>query len=626
MCGIFGAVAPVEPFGRKDHNRFVELTDIVRYRGPDAVGWHAASLRDARVNNRERFDVFLGHRRLSIIDLDERSNQPMRDGSDLVISFNGEIFNYVELRAELKALGHTFRTASDTEVILKIYREFGQGGFARLNGMWAFAILDRSRFRVILSRDRFSIKPLYYTQNQRGFFFASEIKQLLPLLDTRNVNQHALATYLRQGLVDHNDETFFNGIYSVKPRHNLTLDVDSGALSQAPYWDYSADADALRSPAQVIDQFRALFEDSVRIRLRSDVNVAALLSGGLDSSSIVAVGSRGNGGMTTFSAVCRNTRFSEDRHIDVVCDATGSRNTKVLIDASKIVDRLARTIHHNDEPLTDFCPVAHDLVLEASRQESDTIVLLSGQGGDEILMGYLKYFFFYLAHLIRSGRPLTAAIEAGQSLLKGTAVTQFAAGEARRYLGFVPARKPPFMRQDCVLEPIWSAQDLRMRQIMDVERYSIPALTHYEDRTSMAHSLEIRMPFLDHRLVNFAINLPVEHKLRNGWGKYVLRQAMSDLPDPIRWRRDKQWFSVPDREWLAHDFRPCIEACFRSSILDEMGVVDSRAYLDCYAAFRTAARPGAHGSLARVFLGELWAKAHFGESMRDAPAAVAYSS
>jgi asparagine synthase (glutamine-hydrolysing) len=622
MCGIYGAVALAEPFGRKDFDLFVELTNLVRYRGPDAGGYHVVSLREGAESSRERFDVFFGHRRLAIIDLDERSNQPMCDGADLVITFNGEIFNYVELTEELRRLGHNFRTGSDTEVILKLYREFGEDGFDRMNGMWAFALLDKRRHRLILSRDRFSMKPLYYTRTDRAIFFASEIKQLLPVAKERTVNQRTLATYLQQGLVDHSEETFFGGVYAVKPRHNAILNLRSGALRQAPYWDYSCDPDAFGSPAQVVEKFRALFEDSVRIRLRADVNVAALLSGGLDSSSIVSVASRFHAKLSTFSAIPSTAEFSEERYVDAFCGATGSPNTKVILDASKIVDRLAEATYHNDEPLTDLCPVAHYLLLETLRQESDAVVLLSGQGGDEILMGYLKYFFFYIAHLVRSGRPFAAAREVCHSILKRTAMSQFALSDARRYSRLVPCSRRPYILGSHDLEPIWAARDLRQRQIMDIERYSVPALNHYEDRTSMAHSQEIRLPFLDHRLVNFAISLPVEHKLHKGWSKYVLRQAMSELPEEIRWRRDKQWFSLPEREWLAHGLAPLIQRCFRSSVLDDLGVIDSNAFLDVYHRYRTGASSPPDAEVGRVFLAELWARTQFGELKPEEPAAV----
>jgi asparagine synthase (glutamine-hydrolysing) len=619
MCGIFGAATVAGPFGRNDYDRFVALTDLVRYRGPDAGGYMAADLRGKTKHNPERFHLFFGHRRLSIIDLDERSNQPLHDGSDLVITFNGEIFNYVELRDELRAVGHNFSTASDTEVILKLYRQFGEDGFDRMNGMWAFAILDRRRSQLVLSRDRFSIKPLYYIHTASGLFFASEIKQLLPLLDRQEIDDAALSAYLEQGLVDHNDGTFYRHVSNLKARHNLVLDLHSGSVQQKPYWDYSNDPDALRSPSEVVEKFRDLFVDSVRIRLRSDVKVAGLLSGGLDSSSIITIANQFHGNLETYSAVAYNTRFTEEHFINILCNATGIRNTKLSLESGQIIQKLQQAIYQNDEPFADLCPVAHYLLLEKIKQESDAIVLLSGQGGDEILMGYLKYFFFYLGHLIRSGRPFAALSEAGHSLINGTAIRQFALNEGRRYLRFTAAKTPPYIRRGSHPEPIWEAPDLNKRQILDVERYSVPALTHYEDRNSMAHSQEIRLPFLDHRLVNFAISLPVGHKVHHGWSKYILRQAVPELPDAIRWRRDKRWFAIPEREWLINGFRPLVEEYFGKSILEQMGVIDAAAFLRYYQDFRRGNRGIAYSNISRMLIAELWARNNISELRRNEP-------
>lgn len=621
MCGIFGAVALTGRFDHDDYATFVAATDLVRYRGPDASGYLAAELRGGIKHSPDRFQVFFGHRRLSIIDLDERSNQPLHDGADLVITYNGEIFNYVELRDELRALGHRFSTESDTEVILKVYRQFAEDGFDRMNGMWALAILDQRHSRVILSRDRFSIKPLYYIHSGDRIFFASEIKQLLPFLDQREINANALSIYLEQGLVDYNDGTFYGHVYSIKPRHNLVLNLRKGVIQQKPYWDYSLDPDALRSPADVVDKFRELFVDSVRIRLRSDVPVAGLLSGGLDSSSIVTVANKYHGNLETYSAVSDNTRFSEERFIAILCDATGIRNTKLPLHSEKIIEKLVQVIYHNDEPFPDLCPVAHHLLLEKMKQESDAVVLLSGQGGDEILMGYLKYFFFYLGHLVRSGKPFAALNEAAHSLINGTAVRQFALSEGRRYIPLI-AKAPAYIRRGGSHEPIWEARDLNKRQILDVERYSVPALTHYEDRNSMAYSQEIRLPFLDHRLVNFSISLPVGHKVHHGWSKYILRQAIHELPDRIRWRRDKRWFAIPERDWLTNGFRPVIEELFSKSVLEEMGVIDARAFVKYYEDFRRGERGIPHANISRTLIAELWARAHANPLQREESTAV----
>ena len=616
MCGIFGAASLAGTFDRRDYDRFVALTNLVRYRGPDATGYLAADLCYKVRHNPERFFLFLGHRRLSIIDLDARSNQPLLDGQDLIITFNGEIFNYLELRDELQALGHTFSTPSDTEVILKLYREFGEEGFDRMNGMWAFALVDLRQCRLILSRDRFSIKPLYYFQTSRGLFFASEIKQLLPLLDRRELNPAAMSAYLEQGLVDHTEETFYKHIYSLKPRHNMVMDLRTRSVQCKPYWDYSVDPDALRSPSEVVEKFRELFVDSVRIRLRSDVKVVGLLSGGLDSSSIVTVAQRFQN-LETYSAVARNTPFTEEPFIATLCNAIGIRNTKLSLDSDKIVQKLEQTIYYNDEPVTDLCAVAHHLLLEKMKEESDAVVLLSGQGGDEILMGYLKYFFFYLNHLIRSGKPFTALREAGHSFINGTAIRQFALNEGRRYLRFTAGKTLPYLCRGSHPVPIWEAPDLNKRQILDVERYSVPALTHYEDRNSMAHSQEIRLPFLDHRLVNFSISLPASCKMHHGWSKYILRQSVAELPEAIRWRRDKRWFAIPEQEWLVGRFRPLIEGSFRQSVLEQMGVINASAFLQYYKSLLSGGRNIPYSNVTRTLMAELWARNNIAEVGRD---------
>ena len=232
MCGIFGAINTTGFFDPPDFDRFVELTDLVAYRGPDDCGHVPLTLKQWGSQRELLFDVFLGNRRLSIIDLSSSGHQPMSDGNGLWITYNGEIFNYLELRHELEARGHTFRTGTDTEVILHVYREFGESGFDRLNGMWAFAIVDSHARKVILSRDRFSIKPLYLFKSTGCLYFASEIKQLLPLLSARELNPNTMTAYLAQGLLDHDADTFFRGITRVPAATNVIISLDSGAVEE----------------------------------------------------------------------------------------------------------------------------------------------------------------------------------------------------------------------------------------------------------------------------------------------------------------------------------------------------------------------------------------------------------
>src|SRR5215469_3440695 len=255
MCGIFGAIATERKFEASAFERFIQLTNLVHYRGPDDSGYIAINMESGPVRSPEAFDIFLGHRRLSILDLSPAGHQPMHDGNGRWIVFNGEIFNYVELRRELQTMGHRFKTACDTEVILHIYDKYGEDGFEKLNGMWAFALVDIPRRRVVLSRDRFSIKPLYLTSVDDRICFSSE--------------------------------TFFRGINQVPPKTNLVIDFGSREVRSKLYWDYTSAPNC--RPRETPDYFRELLIDSVRIRLRSDVRVGLLLSGGLDSSTLAII-------------------------------------------------------------------------------------------------------------------------------------------------------------------------------------------------------------------------------------------------------------------------------------------------------------------------------------------------
>jgi asparagine synthase (glutamine-hydrolysing) len=315
MCGIFGAIKFRGQFKGEDFERFVHLTDMVSYRGPDDSGYQAFDKGGAALANpAEGFRLFFGHRRLSIIDLSQAGHQPFVDDSGLWIVFNGEIFNYLELREELRAKGYTFRSNSDTEVILKVYREYREQGFDQLNGMWSFAIFDPARKAVILSRDRFSIKPLYFTETDDALYFGSEIKQLLPLVRRKTANEGAMYTFLEQGISDHNRETFFEGIFKVEPKTNLVIDAQTGKSATEKYWDY--ELEDIPDTAGGMEKFRELFLDSIKIRLRSDVRVGSLLSGGLDSSSITVFADRLQGGnFHSFSVVSRNRKYSEERLI-----------------------------------------------------------------------------------------------------------------------------------------------------------------------------------------------------------------------------------------------------------------------------------------------------------------------
>jgi asparagine synthase (glutamine-hydrolysing) len=266
-------------------------------------------------------------------------------------------------------------------------------------------------------------------------------------------------------------------------------------------------------------------------------------------------------------------------------------------------------LYHNDEPFLGFHSLAQFQILEKIKHETDLVVILSGQGGDECLLGYSKFFFFYLQQLLRKGRIATAARLFFASLRQGTTLRQFRMGEAKRYLPgrrFMPT--PAFVRIRSDREPTGLGKDLRQRQMLDIDRYSVPVQTHFEDRNSMAHSLEMRTPFLDHRLVEMALNLPPSLKLREGWSKYVLREALPEIPSEIRWRRDKQGFLTPEELWIRNELKSEIKQMFSGSLLQAMGVIDDRKFLEHYEKFLGGSPTIGYGEISRLFLAERWAR------------------
>jgi asparagine synthase (glutamine-hydrolysing) len=599
MCGIFIAVKSEGVFTENALKEFRKATDIVQHRGPDSgssLSFHTGS--------REGSNLFLGHRRLSIIDLDEESNQPFtKDGLHMV--YNGEVFNYVELQRDQLASAQ-FSTTSDTEVVLEAYRKFGLGCFSRFNGMWALAIYDEANQKLVLSRDRFSIKPLYYARVEGGWVFSSEIKQLKQLSGlslTPNVN--VLSTFLRQALLDHSDETFYNEIKKVPPGTSLEIDLRTGDWNWIKYWDF---ADANTEESDPKHTFRELLIDSLRLRLRSDVPVGTLLSGGLDSSAITTlIHDHINPEIKTFSVVSDSKKYSEEQFVDILIKEKGIANEKLRFSSGLAMDNIDKVLSVQDEPYGSLAVVAQHQLFQQIKSQTGITVLLSGQGADEILLGYGKFFFFYLKQLLRQRRLGTLSRSALKSWLKGTTIKDFSLSQAKRYLPGSNKRGLDYLNEDFEAVPIWQFDDMRSRQILDIQKYSVPALTHYEDRNSMDASIEVRLPFLDYRLVNFLVNLPVENKLKDGWTKYILRDSVHELPDQIRWRKDKKGFTTPEELWMKNELGDLIASMFKgNSQLSQLGLIDDQKFLDALQSFRSGNKWVSHGDLFRVFITEKW--------------------
>jgi len=554
------------------------------------------------------WQLAFSHQRLAIIDLRDTALQPMHDEDGSAIVFNGEIYNYLELRAELAALGERFRTDSDTEVLLAALRVWGREALTRLNGMWAFAWYHRPSGRLLLSRDRIGIKPLYITNLREGLSFASEIKTLLALSDSKHdLLAPSVSAYLDQSLLDASEYTMFSGIRALPAGSSLQFDLRTAVKTVEPiaYWSPPAFDEALLSSPieEIAERVRELFTDAVRLRLRSDVPVGILLSGGVDSSAITATAGHLLGPIANLHLLTAGSDdvTDESAFASLVAADLGRKVERIdlAFTPARAMELLRRTTWHNDEPVGSFTSVAHFLLMAAAA-ERGVKVILSGQGADEILCGYRKYLGFYVQQLLREGRLARAGATVASFAMNRSVVTQFSLAEGRRYLPkrFLPER--PDVRGPALAAVMGTELGLsrdstvQMRQVLDITKLSVPQLLHYEDRMSMAWGREVRLPFLDHRLVELLVPLATDLKLRRGWTKWIFRHAMDGLvPKRALWRRDKRGFDNPGEQWLKNELHGELMALFsKDALIFRYGLVDRQALLRTYEAFRRQPRDG----------------------------------
>ncbi len=587
MCGIAGVTG-----GGPESLRAVRaMTAALRHRGPDDEGYLLADSRrrwarayrgkdtvaavtDPPLPDRipDGVDVALGHRRLSIIDLSAAGHGPMpsADGRRWIV-YNGEIFNYVELRAELSSLGHVFHTATDTEVILEAWARWGAEALHRFNGMWAFGLYDVDTGTLFCARDRFGVKPLHWFQKGEVFAFASEIKALRahPALVARP-HLPTLRRFLGDGAVDVGEPSFVDSVNRLPAGHHLTV-RGPGARVEVRRWYALAEAFPGTEPAKE-GAFRALLEDAVRIRLRSDVDVGTCLSGGLDSSSIVGLASAlrraaGEPRPRSFSVVYPVPGLDESPFVDSVVAAADVQASRETPDARELGHDLPALVEAQDEPFPSAGVYSQWRVMRMARR-AGVPVLLDGQGADEVLGGYHYHYGPYLAEVAAERGTVSALREARRAAAVTGRPLAFFLGLLAYHTGHWPARLrraavaraathgrvPPALLAEA--EPESGDRHapratLRAQLRLDVESTSLPALLRYEDRNSMAFSVEARTPFLDYRLVERAQRLPAGDLIRDGWTKAVLRDAMAGIvPETVRRRRDKLGFATPERSWL----------------------------------------------------------------------------
>lgn len=558
MCGIAGIISSDTSCIYKE--RLQKMADALAHRGPDGEAWW--------INHKG--NAGFAHRRLAIIDLSNTGNQPMHYADRYTIVYNGEIYNYVELKDALIKKGYSFRSSCDTEVILAAYACYGENCLALFDGMFAFAIWDEQEQTLFAARDRFGEKPFYYYHNGHQLLFASEMKALWSAGIEKVQNKTLLYNFLTLGYTsDPADlfETFYTNISKLPAAFSLKYNAVTKALETTRYWDIDSMNKTVISDKEAMEQFKHLLVSSVQKRLRSDVQTGTSLSGGLDSSSIIAIlcndlhkGEK----MQTFSATFPLFEKDESAFQQEVVKRFKLINHTVSPTADDLVNSLSKLNYHQEEPFQSSSIFAQFKVFELAAQHNTT-VLLDGQGADETLAGYNKYHHWYLEELYikdkklfreeKRANPDTAWNWRNTLIARFPAVTS---GYIER-IKAIQQKKNRDLTKDFINNFGHSFYHYPQPGSLNSVLYyntsinGLEELLRYADRNSMAHGREVRLPFLQYELVQFIFSLPAHFKIRNGFSKWILRQSMDGcLPASIVWRKDKTGFEPPQQQWMEH--------------------------------------------------------------------------
>lgn len=569
MCGIFGII---DYNGAIDRCKLQEVSKVLKHRGPDDEGYFLASsnrksfqsykgdispqsLALPHISSAEgKVDISLLHRRLSIIDLSDSGHQPMSYADRYWITLNGEIYNYLEIKEELLKKGYSFKSTSDTEVVLAAFMEWGEDCVQRFNGMWAFAIWDNKENSFFLSRDRFGVKPMYYYSTSSIFVFCSEIKGIRHYVNNSlSLDMKQLLRFLDRGeyMEGESDSSLFEGIKQLMPGHNLIL--ENNHLKVNKYYELRITQNRNKL-SDNIEILRNLFGESIKYRLRSDVEVGACLSGGIDSSSIVSYAtSLYNKTFNTFSATWPGESIDESFYIDKVNQKWNCIAHAFNPDMNNLLEIIDKEIWHQEMPLSGSSLLAQWFVMEQAKK-ANIKVLLDGQGADEVLAGYPHYIPAYVNDLFvhLNWRELFSH----NSELANKDFGPLYAPKAQLYNLLIRKNYAPFfpVRQILSEEYIETKKYIALSQFnslaelqkYEIEKNTLLPLLHIEDRNSMAHSVESRLPFLDYKMVEFCINIPAVQKIQGTNTKFILREAMKEsLPPEVYNRRDKIGFATP---------------------------------------------------------------------------------
>lgn len=579
MCGISGFFVFDGPRTGMA-NRIHRMTDAIRHRGPDDEGYclinsktgayrlaagseSADEIRNAlpMINEleQEQYDVALGHRRFAILDLSAGGHQPYFDARHKLGGvFNGLIYNYKEVKAELEAEGVSFYTDCDTEVLFKAYARWGERCFAKFNGTWAVAIYDFNKRELLLSRDRLGKKPIYICRDRNGLYFASEIKALLRVRQSEvRVNERAVFDYLLGGYRDLAQSTFYEDIQALPPGSALRLNARGEAVS-SKYWELHANREgalASAAPAEVATELRRILEDAVRIRLRADLGIGIELSGGLDSSAVAGLASGVHPRqLSCFTVEYPQTQWNEEPYAREVATRFRMDYNVVRSPERWFWNDVNEFVALHEEPF--HSPNLHtQQAVWRLMHDAGLRVILYGAGGDEVFAGYRKeYFYRYLRDLLKRGR--LGAFVKNFMRFSELSAHELVAKVAQQFLpkthgNAVPARNlfnhgaaAPFL-------PVANGATAERQLFLNMTELKMPYWLLSNDKNSLAIPVEVRAPLLDYRVVEFAFQLPVHLLIRDGWLKWVLRKAVEDiLPPTITWRRKKMGYPFPLQDWL----------------------------------------------------------------------------
>jgi asparagine synthase (glutamine-hydrolysing) len=569
MCGISGIVNINN--NKVDKFEIEEINNLIQHRGPNGEGFYFGE------------NFAFGHRRLSIIDLSEEGSQPMFYDDKYIIIFNGEIYNYIEIKEELQENGINFKTKSDTEVILASYDFWGQDCIKYFNGMWSFCIYDKHKGTLFCSRDRYGVKPFYYTIIDNKFIFGSEIKQLLYFNKDRYANINLMVDYL-VGYDEHNiNDTFFEGIHKLPASHNLIYDLSNHEFKLEKYYELIVNHNIrklnLKESLELVEEE---FKRSIKIRMRSDVMVGTCLSGGLDSSTIASYASK--------VYVNSENKFTAIHAKSVDKDTDESEFAKIVADASNIdliivepgeeafFNVINDIIKIHEEPFSGPSLYMQYFVFKKARQ-NNCIVMLDGQGGDEVFLGYERYYLATLKYL--------SLLDKIRLITSITKYTRYSYKQIIALLffyrfpwihSFFQKNRAKFIKKEYLKFLSLSEFDANLKNYKNIDflqkselfQFVLPQLLKVEDKNSMANSIESRLPFLDYKLIETVYSVNNSYKIQKMWSKYLMRTMIENkLPDSIVWRRKKIGFAAPTDTWLKNK-RFFLEEIEKSLILKQI--------------------------------------------------------